>query len=77
MSIKEHIDIDLTRISEYYLAYRIIKKEDHQQEHIMTQGFCWFNHIIGLPSKEAIEKPIFGYERIMYDVCSFLKIVIH
>jgi hypothetical protein len=37
MSIKEHIDIDLTRISEYYLAYRIIKKEDHQQEHIMTQ----------------------------------------
>jgi hypothetical protein len=36
MSIEEHIDIDLTRISENHLAYRIIKEEECEQEHIMT-----------------------------------------
>jgi hypothetical protein len=53
MSIEEHIDIDLTKISENHLAYRII--------------------IIGIPSKEAIVKPIFGYERILYDALPIPK----
>jgi hypothetical protein len=46
MSIEEYIDIDLTRINENHLAYRIIKKEEHEQEHIMTQGYCCFNHVM-------------------------------
>jgi len=28
---------------------------------------CCFNHIIGLPSKDGLEKPIFDYEKIIYD----------
>lgn len=32
-----------------------------------TKGYCCFNHIIGLPKKEAVEKPIFDYEKLLYD----------
>ena len=30
------------------------------------KGTCCFNHIIGLPRKDGIEKPMFDYERILY-----------
>ncbi|HEU4824434.1 MAG TPA: hypothetical protein VFS97_13500 [Nitrososphaeraceae archaeon] len=29
-------------------------------------GNCCFNNIIGLPKKDSIEKPLFGYEQILY-----------
>ena len=32
----------------------------------MSLDFC-FNHIIGLPTKEKIEKPLFNYEKLLYD----------
>ena len=35
-------------------------------EDIRTEGDCCFNHIIGLPTKEGEEKPIFDYENILY-----------
>jgi hypothetical protein len=41
--------------------------EEHKQEDIRTDGDCCFNHIIGLPTREGIEKPIFDYEKILYD----------
>ena len=41
--------------------------EEHKQEDIRTNGDCCFNHIIGLPTKERIEKPIFDYQKILYD----------
>jgi hypothetical protein len=28
---------------------------------------CCFNHIIGLPRKDGIEKSIFDYEKLLYD----------
>ena len=31
--------------------------EEHKQEDIRTKGECCFNHIIGLPTKEGLEKP--------------------
>jgi hypothetical protein len=34
----------------------------------MTNGNCCFNHIIGLPTKDQFEKPIFDYEKIIFDV---------
>jgi hypothetical protein len=40
---------------------------EHTQEYIRTRGDCCFNHIIGLPQKEAIDKPLFSYEQIIYD----------
>ena len=40
--------------------------ERHKQEDIKTIGECCFNHIIGLPSKGRIEKPIFDYEKLLF-----------
>jgi hypothetical protein len=42
-------------------------KEEHKQGDIRTDGDCCFNHIIGLPTKEGLEKAIFDYEKILYD----------
>jgi len=36
-------------------------------EDFRTKGECCFNHIIGLPTKEGLEKPMFDYEKILYD----------
>jgi hypothetical protein len=33
--------------------------EEHKQEDIITKGDCCFNHIIGLPQKDAVHKPIY------------------
>ena len=41
--------------------------EEHKAEDIKTKGNCWFNHIIGLPRKEGIDRPIFDYQKILYD----------
>jgi hypothetical protein len=42
-------------------------QQQHKQEDIKTKGDCCFNHIIGLPTKENIEKPMFDYEKLLYD----------
>jgi hypothetical protein len=41
--------------------------EEHKLEDIRTDGECCFNHIVGLPVKGKLEKPIFDYEKILYD----------
>jgi hypothetical protein len=41
--------------------------EEHKEEDIRTNGECCFNHIIGLPVKGRIEKPLFDYEKLLYD----------
>jgi hypothetical protein len=40
---------------------------DHKLEDIRTKGECCFNHIIGLPRKDLHEKPMFSYEKLLYD----------
>jgi hypothetical protein len=40
---------------------------EHKQEDVRTNGDCCFNHIIGLPTKEGMEKAMFDYEKILYD----------
>jgi hypothetical protein len=42
-------------------------KQQHKLEDIRTDGDCCFNHIIGLPTKEGVEKAMFDYEKILYD----------
>jgi hypothetical protein len=39
----------------------------HKKEDIKTKGECCFNHIIGLPKKDNVEKPMFEYEKLLYD----------
>ena len=41
--------------------------QQHKQGDIKTKGDCCFNHIIGLPRKDGIEKSIFDYEKLLYD----------
>ena len=41
--------------------------KEHKHEDIKTKGDCCFNHIIGLPTKGRIEKPIYDYEKLLYD----------
>lgn len=42
-------------------------EQQHRLEDINTNGDCCFNHIIGLPTKGRIEKPLFDYEKLLYD----------
>ena len=41
--------------------------EEHKQEDIKTNGACCFNHIIGLPQKDSVDKPLYDYEGIIFD----------
>jgi hypothetical protein len=41
-------------------------KTSHKETDRNCKGDCCFNHIIGLPQKDGIEKPMFDYEREMY-----------
>ena len=38
----------------------------HKEKNRIRKGDCCFNHIIGLPKKDGIEKPLFPYEKTMY-----------
>jgi hypothetical protein len=42
-------------------------KQQHKQEDIRTNGDCCFNHIIGLPQKDANDKPLYDYEQLIFD----------
>jgi hypothetical protein len=41
--------------------------EEHKQEDIRTNGYCCFNHIVGLPQKDGNDKPLYDYEEIIFD----------
>ena len=41
-------------------------RQEHKQEDIRTKGECCFNHIIGVPTKDGLEKPIFDYQELLY-----------
>jgi hypothetical protein len=41
--------------------------EQHKQEDAATDADCCFNHIIGLPQKDGIDKPLYDYEQIIFD----------
>jgi hypothetical protein len=43
--------------------------EEHKRQHADTtkRGDCCFNHIIGLPQKNGEHKPLFPYEKIIFD----------
>jgi hypothetical protein len=39
----------------------------HKQKDTKTNGYCCFNHIIGLPQKGGNDKPLYDYEGIIFD----------
>jgi hypothetical protein len=42
-------------------------QQQHKLKDIRTSGDCCFNHIIGLPHKDGIDKPLYDYEEIVFD----------
>jgi hypothetical protein len=42
-------------------------QQQHKSEDIRTNGDCCFNHIIGLPKKNDSDKPLYYYEKIIFD----------
>lgn len=46
----------------------IWSREEHKQEYETTNGYCCFNHIIGLPTKNKKQYPLFDYEKTIYEV---------
>ena len=42
-------------------------QNQHKREDVRTKGDCCFNHIIGLPKKGSVEKPLFDYQKLLYD----------
>jgi hypothetical protein len=41
--------------------------KEHKVADIITNGDCCFNHIIGLPKKNAHDKSFFDYEKLLFD----------
>lgn len=41
--------------------------EQHKQAFKQSNGQCCFNHIIGLPQKHGRPKPMFDYEKLLFD----------
>jgi hypothetical protein len=33
----------------------------------ITDGDCCFNHIVGLPQRDGQDKPLYDYEKIIFD----------
>ena len=48
-------------------SFWIWDQRQHKLQDMTTKGYCCFNHVIGLPKKEAVEKPIFDYEKLLFD----------
>jgi hypothetical protein len=45
----------------------ITSEKVHKERDRTNKGDCCFNHVIGLPRKDGIEKPMFDYENLLYD----------
>jgi hypothetical protein len=39
----------------------------HKEKDRISKGDCCFNHVVGLPRKDGTEKPIFDYEKLLYN----------
>jgi hypothetical protein len=50
-----------------YKPFWIWEPKQHRQEDIKTKGERCFDHIVGLPKKDNQEKPMFEYEKLLYD----------
>jgi hypothetical protein len=72
--LKKRVSLEATTQQQHSLTERFHSKpfwiwnvEEHKQEDIRTNGGCCFNHIIGLPQKDSTYKPLYDYEKIIFD----------
>ena len=55
--------IELARDKPFWIWDR----EKHYEQGVKTDDKCCFNHLVGLPRKDGIAKPLFDYEKLLYD----------
>jgi hypothetical protein len=71
--LKKRVTTEITqqqsKLSERLLnkPFWVWDKQQHKQEDIKTNGDCCFNHIISLPQKDGLDKPLYDYEQIIFD----------
>jgi hypothetical protein len=72
--LKKRVSLEATTEQQSRLTNRLYNKpfwiwniKEHEQQYIRTNGYCCFNHIIGLPSKDTVDKPLYDYEKIIFD----------
>jgi hypothetical protein len=49
------------------LPFWIWDQSEHRKQDILTKGHCCHNHVLGLPIKDNIEKPLFDYQELIYN----------
>ena len=64
--LKKRVCLETTQQQQLQLTDRLQNKpfwiwdvQEHKQEDIRTNGDCCFNHIIGLPQKDGVDKPLY------------------
>jgi len=73
--LKKRLSLETTTLQQQSKAFELLRNkpfwiwniEEHKQEYIETKGNCCFNHIIGLPQKDGLDKPLYDYENIIFD----------
>ena len=72
--LKKRISLEATVQQQSKLFERLHNKsfwiwdqQKHKLEDIRTSRFCYFNHIIGLPQRNGEYKPLYDYEKIVFD----------
>jgi hypothetical protein len=73
--LKKRVSLEATTQQQQYRLTETLRNrpfwiwniEEHKQEDIRTKGGCCFNHIIGLPKKDSVDKPFYDYEQILFD----------
>jgi hypothetical protein len=72
--LKKRVSLEATTQQRFRLTERLHNKpfwiwnsEEHRQEDIRTNGDCCLNHIIGLPQKNGVGKPLYDCEKIILD----------
>jgi hypothetical protein len=71
--LKKRVTLDLAQ--QQSMLFEILQNkpfwiwntEQHKLEDIRTSGDCCFNHILGLPNKEGQDKPLYDYQKIIFD----------
>jgi hypothetical protein len=67
--LKKRITLEIPQ-QQYKLLDRLRNKPFwiwNIEEHAKTNGHCCFNHLIGLPQKDGADKPLYDYEKILFD----------
>jgi hypothetical protein len=72
--LKKIVSLEATTSQRQRLTQRLHNKpfwiwdqKQHRQEDVRTNRNCCFNHIIGLPQKDSVDRPLYDYQRMIYD----------